>query len=61
MWLKFREEESTRRKSRKLRENWTRGDLIGDIDEFQFLGKLVICVQLPQRNAGRLLRKRLET
>jgi hypothetical protein len=61
MWLKFREEESTRRKSRKLRENWARGVLIGDMDEFQFLGKLVICVQLPQRYAGRLLRKRLET
>jgi hypothetical protein len=49
MWLKFREEESTRRKSRKVRENWARGDLIGDMDELQILGELVICIQLPKR------------
>ena len=48
MWLKFREEESTRRKSRKVRENWARGDLIGDMGELQLLGKLVISVQLPK-------------
>jgi hypothetical protein len=58
--VKFREEESTKRKSRKVRENWARGDLMADMEELQFSGKLVICVQLPKRYAGRLLRKRLE-